>query len=71
MFTAVYNVEEYRKARGSLPADISLVSPPKGDWEYVRADTGYTIYLSFPDVVLSYRSGQDYQRLLNGMPPES
>lgn len=64
LFHAVKAIEEHRQARGSLPSHLSLLQIPKGNYEYVRADTGYTIYLTLPDVVVSYRSGDDFERLL-------
>jgi len=64
LFSAVDAIETHRGQRGSLPSHLSLLSLPSGNYEYVRADTGYTIYVTMPDVIVSYRSGDDVQQLL-------
>lgn len=64
VFNAVRAIEAYREARGSLPSNLSVLNIPRGDYEYARSDTGYTLQLGMPDVVVTFRSGDDINQLL-------
>ena len=64
LFNAVRAIEAERQEAGALPRDLSGLVLPRGNFEYVLADTGYSLQLTLPDVLLSHRSGEDVQRLL-------
>jgi len=64
LFNTVKAIEAHRATRGALPTDLSVLTIPRGNYEYARADTGYTIELAMPDVVVTYRSGEDVDQLL-------
>ena len=65
LFHAVQAIEVHRASRGALPSHLSLLDIPEGDYEYLRADTGYTVYLTMPDAVVIFRSGTDPASLLD------
>lgn len=64
MFSAAQALEQQRRTRGSLPANLSGLLLPHADWAYVRSDTGYVLTVTLPGTTLSYRSGEDYRELL-------
>lgn len=64
MFSAVQLVEEQRRMRGILPAEVASLPLPRADWLYARADTGYTLSVTLPGTTLSFQSGEDHRRFL-------
>lgn len=64
LFNAVQAIEAERLDKGTPPEDLTGLILPKGNFEYVLADTGYTLGLTLPDVQLSHRSGDDVHLLL-------
>jgi hypothetical protein len=66
LFNAVQVIEAERLEKGALPEDLTGLILPRGNFEYVLADTGYTLSLTMPDAQLRHRSGDDVQLLLRG-----
>jgi hypothetical protein len=64
LFDAARAIERHRTASGSLPSDLASLHLPNAEYQYVRADTGYSVSVSMADVSATYRSGDDVWSLL-------
>ena len=64
LFHAVQIIEDERQQTGALPRDLAALNLPRGNYQHVLADTGYTLRLSLPAVSLEYRSGEELRSLL-------
>ena len=64
LYHAATAVERARSETGRLPSSLASLNIPPGAFEYVRADTGYTLMLATTDTEVSYRSGTPLEELL-------